>query len=94
MALALVFFLFGAFSLIPGGCIFFGLGAASLMATLAPTGAVLLITATEKFTFAALQLWFFAFFHKVFFSTIEAFVVAAPGGIVTVPHSGTTFKWT
>ena len=94
MALVLVFFLFGAFSLIPGGCTFFSLGAVSQMATLAPTGAVFLITATEEFTFAALQLWFFAFFHKVFFFTMEAFVVAAPGGIVMVPPSGTTFKRT
>ena len=81
MALALVFFLFGAFSLIPGGCTFFCLGAASLTAALALMGAVLLVTATKEFTFTVLQLWFLAFFCEVFTSTIEALVVTAPGGV-------------
>ena len=81
IALALVFFLFGAFSLIPGGCAFFCLGAVSLTAAFAPTGTVLLTTATEEFTFAALQFWLLAFFSKVFSTAVEAFIVAALGGI-------------
>ena len=61
MALALVFlFIFGAFSLIPGGCTFFCLGTVGLMAAFAPMGAVLLVTATKEFAFAALQLWLLA----------------------------------
>ena len=82
MALALIFlFVFSAFSLISGGCTFFCLGAASLTATLALMGAVLLVTTTKEFTFTALQLWFLAFFGEVFSATVEAFVIAAPGGI-------------
>ena len=80
-ALALVFFLFGAFSLIPGGWAFFCLGTVSLTAALALMGTVLLVTTAEEFAFAALQLWFFAFFCKVFTSAIEALVVAALGSI-------------
>ena len=64
-ALDLVFFLFSAFSLIPGGCTFFCLSAVSLTAALAPTGTVLLVTAIKEFTFPTLQLWFLAFFCKV-----------------------------
>ena len=82
IALALIFlFIFGAFSLIPGGCTFFCLGAASLIAAFAPLGAVFLMTASEKLAFAALQLQFLAFFGNVFSATIEASTVAAPGGV-------------
>ena len=81
MALALVFFLLGAFILIPGGCAFLLLGTVSLMAALALMGAVLLMTASKEFTFATLQLQLLAFFCKVFSSAIEALVVAALGGL-------------
>ena len=82
MALALVFFfLFGAFILIPGSCTFFCLGAASLTAAFALMGAVLFMTATEEFTFAALQLWLLAFFGKVFSTAVEAFIVAILGSV-------------
>ena len=81
-ALALVFFfIFGAFSLIPGGCAFFCLGTTSLTATFAPLGAVFLMTASEKLAFAALQLQFLAFVGNVFSATIEASTVAALGGV-------------
>ena len=82
MALALVFlFIFSAFSLIPGGCTFFCLGAVSLTAAFAPLGAVLFMTATKELAFAALQLWLFAFFGEVFSTAVEAFTIAAPGGV-------------
>ena len=80
LALALVFFLvFSAFSLIPGGCAFFCFGTVSLTAVLALTGAVLLMTTTEEFAFAALQLWLFTFFGKVFSTAVETLVIATPG---------------
>ena len=87
MALALIFFLlFGAFILIPGGCAFFCLGAVGL------TGTVLLMTATEELAFATLQLWLLAFFGEVFSATVEAFIIATPGGVnvhgVRVPCLG------
>ena len=82
MALALVFlFVFSAFSLMPGGCTFFRFGAASLMATFAPLGEVLLMTAAEELALATLQLWLLAFFGEVFSTAVEAFVIAPPGSI-------------
>ena len=92
-ALALVFFfLFDAFILIPGGCAFFCLGAASLMAAFAPLGTVFLVTTAEELAFATLQLWLLTFFGEVFSATVEAFVIATPGGIdvhgVRVPCLG------
>ena len=91
--LALVFlFVFGAFSLIPGGCAFFCLGAASLSAAFAPSGAVLFVTASEELAFATLQLWLLTFFGKVFSTAVEALVIAALSGInvhgVRVPCLG------
>ena len=93
MALALIFFfLFGAFILIPGGCAFFHLGAVGLTAAFAPSGAALLMTATEELTFATLQLRLLAFFGEVFSATVEAFTIAALGGVnvhgVRVPCLG------
>ena len=93
MALALIFFfLFGAFILVPGGCAFFCLGTASLMAAFAPSGAVLLMAAAKELAFTALQLGLLAFFGKVFSTTVEAFAIAALGSInvhgVRVPCLG------
>ena len=51
------------------------------MATFTLTGAVLLMTAAEKLAFAPLQLWLLAFFGEVFSAAVEAFTIAAPGGI-------------
>ena len=81
-ALALVFlFVFSTFSLIPGGCTFFCLGTAGLVAALALMGAVLLMTAAKEFTFTALQLWLLTFLGEAISTAVEAFVVAALGGI-------------
>ena len=82
MALALFFFLiFGAFSLIPGGCAFFCLGAVSLMAAFAPLGAVLLMITSKELAFTALQLGFLALFGDVFSAAVEAFTIAALGSV-------------
>ena len=60
--------------------------------TFAPSGAVLLMTATKELALTALQLWLLTFFGEVFFATVEAFVIAAPGGInihgIRVPRLG------
>ena len=79
-ALALVF-LFGAFILIPGGGTFFCLGAASLTAAFAPSGAVFLVITSKELAFTALQLQLLAFFGEVFSAAVEAFVIATLGSI-------------
>ena len=45
------------------------------MAAFAPMGAVLLVTATKEFAFAALQLWLLAFFGEVLSTAVEAFTI-------------------
>ena len=60
------------------------------MATFAPSGAVLLMTAAEELAFTALQLWLLAFFGEVFSAAVEAFVIAAPGSVDV--HHQETFK--